>query len=662
MNVVGRKYGQFGRRHLTGDDSDDTHGNGGEHSFGTVWEETPNAHNVFAIKTTRVIEPSHGVVIDGRVCLTFTLHRHSAYDDAPPHDSHDEQPKTNRRRLSGGDDHDEEEVEGSESKQETFEGLQTYYTEHHDDCINTEVNLIYHIASEFLDGSEKPFCICYQMNAVTPTTTKMLEVDSAYDGNIYVYGSWNETQQDESIYNMTEAGGDGEHSSHDDEDDGHENHRRNLRARRLQAAPGAPVAPANPNTGAPKPVLGKFVNGAWVPLQPTTFTLVGTKSEASWEPWVGALIVCLCTLIGVFFMLPLFNIAIKPAKPEAVNPGLAAAGLSSAGVSNAAPGDDLHLTANGAANGVAAKGAANGVAAVGIPAGGVNPDAADVDGDVVRGADIAVAGEASDAADISKAKKQPIVLNPIKILTEEEALRRVFSPEVIAYTSAFAAGALLSTAFMLILPEALHLIEDGGMFNDEAQVFWRWGTWLLFGFLTPWIVGVTINIVFFSGEKDVVRVAAAVLIGDAFHNLTDGIFLAAAFQSCEPAFGWTIVASTVAHEVTQEIADFFILTTVCGFSPLKALACNFCSGSFIFIGVIIVIVGNISDLWTGYLLVYGGGIYLYVGGTECFNRIIINASSLKMKLICFSLFAISATALGLVLLDHKHCVVDGHAH
>jgi zinc transporter ZupT len=56
--------------------------------------------------------------------------------------------------------------------------------------------------------------------------------------------------------------------------------------------------------------------------------------------------------------------------------------------------------------------------------------------------------------------------------------------DLIVYT--FAAGALISTAFFLILLEAGHLIETG--FSDEAQVTWRWGTCVLAGFLLSTVV------------------------------------------------------------------------------------------------------------------------------------------------------------------------------
>merc|ERR1712117_360651 len=68
------------------------------------------------------------------------------------------------------------------------------------------------------------------------------------------------------------------------------------------------------------------------------------------------------------------------------------------------------------------------------------------------------------------------------------------------------------------------------------------------------------------------RVVGAVLIGDFFHNLCDGFFIAAAFKGCGGAFAWGVVLSTVLHELPQELADYAILTgSDVGFSPMKAL-------------------------------------------------------------------------------------------
>ena len=55
------------------------------------------------------------------------------------------------------------------------------------------------------------------------------------------------------------------------------------------------------------------------------------------------------------------------------------------------------------------------------------------------------------------------------------------------------------------------------------------------------------------------RTTITICVGDALHNFADGIFIGAAFKVCGDSMGWTVAATAVAHEVVQELADFFVL-------------------------------------------------------------------------------------------------------
>jgi len=57
------------------------------------------------------------------------------------------------------------------------------------------------------------------------------------------------------------------------------------------------------------------------------------------------------------------------------------------------------------------------------------------------------------------------------------------------------------------------------------------------------------------------RVLGGVLIGDAMHNLCDGVFMGAAFLTCGVSFGWSVAGASIAHEVAQEISDYVVLTS-----------------------------------------------------------------------------------------------------
>ena len=61
-----------------------------------------------------------------------------------------------------------------------------------------------------------------------------------------------------------------------------------------------------------------------------------------------------------------------------------------------------------------------------------------------------------------------------------------------------------------------------------------------------------------------------IVIGDSFHNFTDGIIIAGAFLA-DVKLGIVTAAAIVAHEVPQEVGDFLVLLNS-GFSKAKALA------------------------------------------------------------------------------------------
>lgn len=72
-------------------------------------------------------------------------------------------------------------------------------------------------------------------------------------------------------------------------------------------------------------------------------------------------------------------------------------------------------------------------------------------------------------------------------------------------------------------------------------------------------------------------VGPMILIGDAFHNATDGLIIAAGFLFSIPV-GVAVAISVIAHEVPQEVGDFAILLHS-GYLKRKALTLNLLSSS-----------------------------------------------------------------------------------
>lgn len=78
--------------------------------------------------------------------------------------------------------------------------------------------------------------------------------------------------------------------------------------------------------------------------------------------------------------------------------------------------------------------------------------------------------------------------------------------------------------------------------------------------------------------------ARRMLVSDSFHNFGDGILLAASFLA-GPALGIAALAGIVAHEVVQEISEFFVFRQA-GYSVKRTLKVNFISSGTILIGSI----------------------------------------------------------------------------
>lgn len=78
--------------------------------------------------------------------------------------------------------------------------------------------------------------------------------------------------------------------------------------------------------------------------------------------------------------------------------------------------------------------------------------------------------------------------------------------------------------------------------------------------------------------------ARRLLLTDGVHNVADGILLAASY-AISPALGVAATVSVFAHEILQEIAEFFVLKDA-GYSTRRALIINFAASSTILVGAV----------------------------------------------------------------------------
>lgn len=88
-----------------------------------------------------------------------------------------------------------------------------------------------------------------------------------------------------------------------------------------------------------------------------------------------------------------------------------------------------------------------------------------------------------------------------------------------------------------------------------------------------------------NSHKPPAASAWMIIIGDGFHNFTDGFAIAAAFAA-DTRLGIVTALAIVAHELPQELSDFLVLLNA-GFSKSRALFWNLVSSLATLVGALI---------------------------------------------------------------------------
>lgn len=222
---------------------------------------------------------------------------------------------------------------------------------------------------------------------------------------------------------------------------------------------------------------------------------------------------------------------------------------------------------------------------------------------------------------------------------------------------AFAAGVMLSSAFLHILPEAFNSMPpvdihadhdhapgdpvalaaeaaaaaDGAAEDhDEHEGHNHGGPFAtLFGLMLATLFA------FFAlerlalwrhshgdcsdheGHHATVTAPQLILVGDAFHNFVDGVLIAAAFIA-DPMLGVTTTVAIIAHEVPQEMGDFVLLRNA-GWSNAKAFLANAGSSlSSLLGGGLGYFALSTADFVLPYVLVIAASSFIYVALADIF--------------------------------------------
>ncbi len=180
------------------------------------------------------------------------------------------------------------------------------------------------------------------------------------------------------------------------------------------------------------------------------------------------------------------------------------------------------------------------------------------------------------------------------------------------YLYSYAAGVLLGTAFLDLLPEAS--AESG-----DTNIF----LWTLVGMLSFFLLVRFIH--WFHHHDDHTKggtesTVPLIIIGDTIHNFIDGVAIAATFLVSIPLGILTTIAVAV-HEIPQEIGDFAILLRK-GLKRSRVLWINILSACAAFAGAILMF--YLQDYLEGSLPIFlalTAGFFIYIASSDLIPEI-----------------------------------------
>lgn len=198
-----------------------------------------------------------------------------------------------------------------------------------------------------------------------------------------------------------------------------------------------------------------------------------------------------------------------------------------------------------------------------------------------------------------------VLLAALFLVLPESARRRVL-PGLVS----FATGALLAAAFVGLLPQAIEMEPQatralGGtllagillFFVLEKMVLWRHG---------HAAHSLEHHIEHHAGDS---AAGPLILLGDAIHNLVDGVLIGAAFLT-DFRLGVLTSIAVAAHELPQELGDFAILLHS-GMRARMALLLNLLTSLATVAGALLAWF-SLERAWLPYVLAIAAASFIYV--------------------------------------------------
>ncbi|MDA7857998.1 ZIP family metal transporter [bacterium] len=214
-------------------------------------------------------------------------------------------------------------------------------------------------------------------------------------------------------------------------------------------------------------------------------------------------------------------------------------------------------------------------------------------------------------------------------------VKKEFFDKILVLLVGFAAGGLIGSAFLHLLPEATKQCESDIVFLYAAIGF---TTFFLMERYLYWRHC-------HEGACDIHIFTYLNLIGDGVHNFTDGLIIAASFVA-DFKLGIVTTLAVIFHEIPQEMGDFGILVYG-GFKKSKALFFNFICALFSILGAIIgYFLANITGNVLLFLISFTAGGFIYIAGSDLIPEL-HKQKSAKRANIAFITFVLGIVFMAL---------------
>ncbi len=187
-------------------------------------------------------------------------------------------------------------------------------------------------------------------------------------------------------------------------------------------------------------------------------------------------------------------------------------------------------------------------------------------------------------------------------------IKQHYLKKILLVFVSFAAGSLLGDVFIHLLPE---LIAEGD-FNLSTSLY------ILLGIIFFFVLEKVLHWrhCHMTATSDHTHPLAFMnLVGDAVHNLIDGMLIAGSYMLSIPV-GIATTIAVILHEIPQEMGDFGVLLHA-GMKPKRALLFNFATALFSILGAIIILSLNVeTHTLTGVIIPITIGGFLYIANAD----------------------------------------------